>query len=40
MLRSMERAPEATFASIDGPVTTAKLFAGGPIVLVFLRHFG
>jgi hypothetical protein len=37
---SMERAPEVTFASIEGPVTLEKLLTGGPIVLVFLRHFG
>jgi hypothetical protein len=36
----MERAPEVTFAAVEGPVTLGKLLADGPLVLVFLRHFG
>jgi hypothetical protein len=40
MLRAMERAPQAEFAAAAGPVKLETLLADGPIVLVFLRHFG
>ena len=36
----MERAPEATFAATSGPIALGALLEGGPLVLVFLRHFG
>ncbi len=39
-LRVGDPFPDLTLESLDGPVRLADRWAGGPLVVVFMRHFG
>lgn len=39
-LRPGDAAPDARVMSASGEVALASLWADGPVVLTFLRHFG
>jgi hypothetical protein len=39
-LRVGDPAPEAAVQGPDGPVSLSDLWAHGPVVLTFLRHYG
>lgn len=39
-LRPGDPAPDATISTPDGPAPLAGVWADGPVIVTFLRHFG